>query len=50
MTPFAEGRLAGLHGQRVEMNPYSPDSQNHSDWIEGWREGIWEMSKRRIAA
>ena len=44
----ADGYEAGLKGQRIEMNPYLPIEPEYTQWIDGWREGLWIFTKRNV--
>ena len=45
----ADGYEAGLKGQSVEMNPHTPISPLYTRWLDGWREGLWVLTKQRAA-
>ncbi len=38
--PTAEGRLAASSGGATESNPYPKDTEEHSEWLEGYEDAI----------
>ena len=44
-----DGREAGMKGLPVEMNPHFPFEPEYTRWLDGWREGLWVLTKQRAA-
>lgn len=36
---FSKGYNHGVKGNSRNFCPYEPNSENHQNWISGWREG-----------
>lgn len=49
MLPYHKGEVAGRAGHPCTGNPFTPDTNDHGCWVNGWRHGRWIWAQQHTS-